>query len=94
MADSKSAAEKAEEKVGKELAEVMPLSHPPETELEFAEREPDKVIPAKESDGADTPSGHALREVGAPDPEKAGSEAERIKGLKYRLEKYKKRWLG
>lgn len=73
---------------------VMALSHPPETELEFIEREPDKVIPVDGSDGADTPSGHALREVGAPNPLEAGSEEERQRGLQYRAVKYVKRWLG
>lgn len=95
MADE-SAASKAEEKVGKEMAELMPLSHPVETELEFHEREPDKVIPHKDDDAADTPSGAALMKVGAPskDPDDLGSEKERVRGLKYRVEKYKKRWLG
>jgi hypothetical protein len=93
VAEAKGAAEKAEEKVGKDMAEVMPLAWPPETELEFADREPDKVVPEEGTDGADTPSGHALRVVGAPDP-KADPRDERVRGLKYRLEKYKKRWLG
>jgi hypothetical protein len=84
----------ADEKVEKQMEEWMPLSHPPETEMSFAEREPEKVVPKKGSDGADTPSGAALMAVGAPNPEKAGEEAERVRGLKYRLEKYKKRWLG
>jgi hypothetical protein len=97
MADEpKGASAKAEEKIGKEMAELMPLSQPLDVDLEFYEREPDKVIPSKGDDGADTPSGAALMKVGAPskDPEELGSEGERVRGLKYRVEKYKKRWLG
>jgi hypothetical protein len=71
----------------------MALFSPPAAELDFVDREPDKVIPPEGSDGADTPSGYALREVGAPDPLDAGSEAERDKGLQYRVLKYMKRWM-
>jgi hypothetical protein len=94
MADTTSVSDKAAKEVGKDLAEWLVLSHSPEAELEFHEREPEKVIPAKNSDGADTPSGHALRVVGAPDPADAGSEKERQRGLHYRMEKFRKRWLG
>jgi len=51
------------------------------------------VIPHKDDDGADTPSGAALMKVGAPDPKDPLSDEERVRGLRYRLEKYKKRWL-
>lgn len=97
--EPRGAAEKAEAKVEAELREVLPLSNPPEAEVAFHEREPDKVIPADDTDGADTPSGHALRQVGAPDrldpndvSDKDASAA-RVQGLRYRLEKAKKRWL-
>ena len=79
--------------LGKEMAEVMPLAQPVETALDYADREPERVVPEKGSDGADTPSGHALRVVGAPDLSDPTSEEEYIRGLRYRLEKFKKRWL-
>lgn len=40
----------------------------------------------------DTPSGAALKAVGEPSGDPT-SEAERARGLKYRFEKAKKRWL-
>lgn len=96
-----SAADKAAESQAKKLdakvAEVregMPLHAPVEAGLSYEEREPEKVIPAKGSDGADTPSGAALREVGAPDPESAGEPDEFVKGLRYKRAKFMKRWLG
>lgn len=55
--------------------------------------EPEKVVPVKGSDGADTPSGAALMKVGAPDPEDAGSPAEAKRAAAYREEKHRKRWL-
>lgn len=102
MADKpKSAADKAAESQAKKLdasvAEVregMPLHAPVEAGLSYEEREPDKVIPDKGSDGADTPSGAALRDVGAPDPENAGEPSEFLKGLRYKRAKFMKRWLG
>lgn len=95
MADDKpqSAAEKAAEKVGKEMAGVMPLQAPVEAGLTYEEREPEKVVPGEGTDGADTPSGHALRVVGAPDLSDPTSDKEYVRGLKYTVEKYKKRWL-
>lgn len=102
--EARSSAEKAAEAIEKKGLEpvevklpadtVMALSHPPESELSFIEREPDKVIPPDGSDGADTPSGAALKEVGAPNPLAAGTEEERQKGLQYRALKYVKRWMG
>lgn len=91
--DAKGAAEKSKDAVGEDVAAWMSISEPPEDLLTYAEREPDKVIPDKGSDGADTPSGHALRITGAPNPDDAGSEKERLRGLRYGYEKYKKRWL-
>jgi len=96
MADEpKGATAKAEDKLSKEMEEVMPLVAPKDEGLPFEEREPEKVVPHKDDDGADTPSGAALMAVGAPsqDPEEIGGDAERVKGMKYRLAKYKKRWL-
>lgn len=93
MAESSS--EKAAAALDKEMREVMPLAHPVETATpDGTPPEPDKPVPDKGDDGADTPSGHALMLVGPPDPDDAGSDAEGRKGMKYKLEKFKKRWLG
>lgn len=102
MADKpQSAKDKAVESQAKKLdakvadvREGMPLHAPVEAGLSYEEREPEKVIPDKGSDGADTPSGAALREVGAPDPEKAGEPEEFLRGLRYKRAKFMKRWLG
>lgn len=91
------AAESQAAKLDAEVADVregMPLHAPVEAGLAYEEREPEKVIPPKDSDGADTPSGAALREVGAPDPENAGEPSEFVKGLRYKRAKFMKRWLG
>jgi hypothetical protein len=79
LPDDKSAAEK-------KLAEVLPpfeAGPPPE--------EPEKVIPKKGSDGYETPSGYALAKVGEFKGE-AGSDEAREHGIRYLVEKVKKRW--
>lgn len=53
--------------------------------------EPDRVVPKKGSDGYETPSGYALAKVGEFTGE-AGSEEAREHGLRYLVEKVKKRW--
>jgi hypothetical protein len=77
----------------KKLGSVLPMPfEDPDSGLTHAEREPERVIPSKGDDGYDTPSGHALAKVGAPDPLDAGSDKERERGLAYLYEKMKKRW--
>lgn len=89
MADEKaSGLSKAEAK----LAEVSAPFEVPEDQLvPYEEREPDRIVPKKGDDGYDTPSGHALAVVGEYKGE-AGSEEAKAHGLRYRLEKIKKRW--
>ena len=89
MADEKaSGLTKAETELGKVSA---PFEIPPEELVPYEEREPDRIVPKKGDDGYDTPSGYALAKVGEfeGDP---GSEEAKIHGLRYRLEKIKKRW--
>jgi len=78
----------------KELSKVQaPFEIPEEEHLPYEEREPEKVIPHKDDDGYDTPSGYALAKVGefkgnsVDDPEGA-----RAHGLRYLAIKVKKRW--
>jgi hypothetical protein len=91
MADSKDSVAAAEKGLSGVLP--MPFEIPPELNAPYPEREPDKVIPKKGSDGYDTPSGRALAKVGeykgdpAEDPE--GAKAH---GLRYLAEKMKLRW--
>lgn len=69
---------------------LMPLQSPPrEDELE----EPEKFVPSKDHQSYDTPSGRALAKAGAPIPEKAGTDSEEQRGLKYLAEKFRQRWL-
>jgi hypothetical protein len=49
------------------------------------------VVPEKGEAALDTPSGHALAKVGAPDPD-GDTEKERERGERYAAEKSKKRW--
>jgi hypothetical protein len=80
------ALEKKDNPAEKKLAEVLP----PYESGPGSEEEEEKVVPAKGSDGYDTPSGYALAKVGTydgDDPDKA-----REHGLKYLYEKVKKRW--
>lgn len=85
MADKTSSAEK-------ELAAVMPpFEIPAEEQVDYLEREPDRVIPKKGSDGYDTPSGYALNKVGEFKGE-PGSDEAKAHGLRYLAEKVKKRW--
>lgn len=88
MADSDKGLTKAEAK----LAEVQaPFEIPASEHVDYAEREPDRVIPKKGSDGYDTPSGYALAKVGEYTGE-PGTEEARAHGLSYLYEKVKKRW--
>ena len=89
MADDKpSGLTKAETKLGEVSA---PFEIPAEAHVDYLEREPDRVIPKKGSDGYDTPSGYALAKVGEFKGE-PGSEEARAHGLAYLYEKVKKRW--
>ena len=58
-----------------------PSSTPEEELVDYADREPEKVVPEKGSDGHDTPSGYALAKVG---PDGDGDE--------YAAVKHGKRW--
>lgn len=91
MADEKpSGLTKAE----KELSKVQPpFEVPAELNVPYEEREPEKVVPKKGSDGYDTPSGYALAKVGAYEGDPSEDpEGARIHGLKYLREKVLKRW--
>ena len=74
------------------LASVhAPFEVPAEEHVDYLEREPEKVVPAKGSDGYDTPSGYALAKVGVNKAE-PGTEEAKVHGLRYLAEKVKKRW--
>ena len=70
-------------------SEAMPPQMPPPEE----ELEPEKFVPGKDHPSYDTPSGRALAEAGAPNPDDAGSDKEHKRGLKYLSVKMKQRWL-
>ena len=71
----------------KQLAEILP---PFETVPKPEEEEP-KPIPAKGTDGYDTPSGYAIAKVGENTAEPGSLEA-KAHGHRYLYEKMKKRW--
>ena len=88
MPENASGLTKAQEK----LAEVQaPFEVPADEQVDYADREPDRIVPKKGDDGYDTPSGYALAKVGEFKGE-AGSEEAHIHGLKYLREKIMKRW--
>jgi hypothetical protein len=79
-------------KASAKLAEVQaPFEIPADEHVDYLEREPEKVVPKKGSDGYETPSGYALAKVGEFKGE-PGSEEAHIHGLKYLREKVMKRW--
>ena len=69
-------------------SQTTPPQMPPAEETQ----EPEKFVPPKDHQSYDTPSGRALAKAGAPNPDDAGSDAERKRGQKYLSEKSKMRW--
>ena len=80
----------ADDKPSKAESDLAKVQAPFET-VQPDLTEPDRVVPKKGSDGYDTPSGYALAQVGEFKGE-PGSEEAKEHGLKYLVEKVKKRW--
>ena len=79
-------------KAATKLAEVQaPFEVPASEHVDYAEREPDRIVPKKGDDGYDTPSGYALAQVGEYKGE-PGTEEAAVHGLRYLREKVGKRW--
>jgi hypothetical protein len=79
-------------KAESELSKVTPPFEVPEdANPDYVNDPPDRIVPSKGDDGYDTPSGYALAKVGEFEGE-PGSDEAKVHGLKYRLEKIKKRW--